>query len=247
MTSDADSFNRMQLDNKTLTVGHVTALVEHWQTTHGLKVDGKAGSGETIPSINAALAPAGCPLFWVSLATNLLVGSPAEIIPAHYSWFGDKLAGGRPSAIVWHFTDTGPGTARSMARRRARPYGQPDDPKVPTSWHATVDTDGTIVQMVPFDHLANHAGGPGSLPIPGLGTANTHAVGIELVGFGDSFSVAQVMSACLVARALVQAYAIPRVYAMLQHSELNPTHRDDPGPVWMAKHAQRVVDFAFAP
>ena len=100
-----------------------------------------------------------------------------------------------------------------MARNRARPR-TPDDRVA--SWHLTIDADGSVVQMIPLDRVAWHAGGPGSRPIPGLGWANMHTVGIELVGDGRAFPEAQVAAACAVWRALVRAYSIPRAFAMIR-------------------------------
>jgi len=53
---NAIEFNRLQLQEARLTPRHVTELVTAWQETHGLAVDGKAGDGETLPSITAAIA-----------------------------------------------------------------------------------------------------------------------------------------------------------------------------------------------
>jgi N-acetyl-anhydromuramyl-L-alanine amidase AmpD len=70
-------------------------------------------------------------------------------------------------------------------------------------------------------------------------------VGIELVGFGKVFTTAQVNTAARVWRALVSHYAIPRDLAMITHESIDPTRRDDPGPVWMGQHAANVLDFAY--
>ncbi len=51
---DAVAFNTAQLTDGTLSTEHVTQLVVGWQQTHGLTVDGKAGTGQTIPSIETA-------------------------------------------------------------------------------------------------------------------------------------------------------------------------------------------------
>lgn len=57
MTKEADDFNQSQLTKAELTISHITELVEYWQKGHGLLVDGKAGSRETIPSIEWEMGP----------------------------------------------------------------------------------------------------------------------------------------------------------------------------------------------
>jgi len=46
-------------------------------------------------------------------------------------------------------------------------------------------------------------------------------------------------------RMLVQTYAIQRQFAMLEHSKIDPTRRDDPGPVWVSQYAAGVLDAAY--
>ena len=70
-------------------------------------------------------------------------------------------------------------------------------------------------------------------------------MGIELVGHGEEFPSAQVAAVARMWRAIVRAYGIPRERAMLQHSELDPGRRVDPGPVWMGRHAERVLELAY--
>ncbi len=113
------------------------------------------------------------------------------------------------------------------------------------SWHVTIETDGSVVQMIPFSHVAWHAGSSTAKPVPGLGPANYNTVGIELVGYGKDFPAAQVEAAKCVWRAIVQRYGIAREYAMLQHSAIDPDRRDDPGPTWMGQHAPGVLEAAY--
>jgi N-acetylmuramoyl-L-alanine amidase len=129
-----------------------------------------------------------------------------------------------------------------MARNRQRPRGKGDRP---ASWHLTIDTDGTVVQMVPLHRQAWHAGSDTARPVPGLGWANARTIGIELVGHGREFTAPQVAAAGAVWRAIVRAYGIPREFAMLQHSEIDPARRGDPGPVWMREHAEAVLAVAY--
>jgi N-acetyl-anhydromuramyl-L-alanine amidase AmpD len=174
------------------------------------------------------------------------VGPVIARIDAHPSWYGAAMKAGKPGGVVAHYTATGPGTARSMARRRVQPYNATLKASI-SSWHLTIDTDGSIVQMVPFDRIAWHAGSSTAKPVPGLGPANNTCLGIELVSIdGRWFSVAQHDAACAVWRALRLAYGIAREHAMITHASIDPGRRSDPGPVWMGQHAERVLDFAYA-
>ena len=249
MSKAADDYNAFQLAHGVLTVQYVTELVTFWQENHpGLTVDGKAGGEQTVPSILKAIAkrnvgpqpgPDG-----LQVQSHWLVGPSVQRIDADPSWFEGPLDGGEPAGIVAHFTDTDPGTAVNMAKRRARKYGIDADDRL-ASWHITIETDGSIVVMIPLDHRAWHAGSPSAQPVPGLGGANAHTIGIELVGFGKVFTAAQVNAAAHVWRAVVRRYAIARDFAMITHQSIDPTRRDDPGPVWMGQHAAAVLDFAY--
>jgi hypothetical protein len=250
MTKDADDFNATQLVNGLLKIEHVTELVTYWQEGHpGLDVDGKAGMKQTIPSIVKAItqrnppppAPTGDEL---AVVADWLIGPNVQRIDTHESWYGGALASGKPLGIVAHYTATNAGTAITMAKRRVRQFGQDPDDRL-ASWHITIDTDGSIVVMIPLNRCAWHAGSATAKTVPGIGNANAHTVGIELVGFGKEFPRAQVMAASTVWRALIKHYGIARAHAMITHQSIDPTKREDPGPVWMTQHATNVLNFCY--
>ena len=171
-----------------------------------------------------------------------LVGD-AKAIPAHRTWYGGPLVSGKPKAVVCHVSATHPGSALNMANRRAVPISTGDRK---ASWHASVEADGTIVQMVPFTHVAWHAGSITARSIPGVGGANARAVGIELIGFeAGPFPEAQVLGYARLLRALRLHYGIERKHAMVTHAWIDPSRRTDPGKVWMENHAERVLDIAY--
>ena len=229
---NAPDYNASQLSAGHLTARHITELVRHWQAAAGLEVDGKAGP-KTIASIEAQQP--------VIVYEHWLVGPDVKSIPADASWYGGPL---QPKGIVAHYTATDPGTAVNMAKRRSHPFNSDPDNRL-ASWHVTIETDGTVVQMVPFHRMAWHAGSSTAKQIDGLGWANSTCIGIELVGPGDAFPPAQVEAAKRVWRAIVQAYSIPHKYAMLEHSAIDPTRRSDPGPTWMRQHATDVLEAAY--
>jgi N-acetyl-anhydromuramyl-L-alanine amidase AmpD len=172
-----------------------------------------------------------------------LVGNGVRKIPMDPSWYSGVMI--KPQAIVAHYTATDPGTAVNMAERRTKEHTAADRQ---ASWHVSIDSIGEfpIVQMAPLNARCWHAGGKGSKPIPGVGKANKTAVGIELVGHGKVFPEAQVGNAARVWRAIVRQFRIRETLAMIQHSDLSPHDRSDPGVVWMTKYAPFVLKHAYS-
>lgn len=219
----------------------LTALIKLAQKSLGVMPDGFIG-----PVTLAALHPApqdqdiGVHNGWLQKVVQTEADS---------SWYGGGLRTpkNRPLGIVVHTTDTGPGTARNMASRRQKDFKSDPDNRL-ASWHITIDTDGTIVQMISAEKCAWHGGSPSARQIPGVGWANYTTVGIELVSLDDkNFPAAQIESAKKVWRALVREYRIPREHAMVSHASFeDPNRRVDPGPEWMGTHAKTVLDYAFA-
>ncbi len=170
-----------------------------------------------------------------------LEGDGVRLMPSHASWFYPRLStkSGDPLAIVAHCTDTLAGGAFGMAQRRQVPRKPTDRP---ASWHVTIEPD-VIVQMVSFEAGAWHAP---SL-IPGVGSANRTAVGLELSGKpAGPWPDAQVAQYARVTRAIVQSYWIPRTRALISHQSLDPTRRSDPGRLFMERYAPLVIAYAFA-
>lgn len=227
-----EDYNRRALDDGLITPAHVTALVRAYQLARGLAPDGKAGVLTRLALERDRLGHTD-----LSVEGHLLHGSGVERVLAHTSWYGGTMPRG-PLAIVAHYTDTEPGTARSLAERRTKR-------RLPlqrvASWHVTIARDGTVYQLVPLDRVAWHCGAG---LIEDLRT-NYAAIGIEFEGHGDTFPAAQVAAASRVWSALVRAYAIPRERAMLEHSALDPHRRGDPGPIWMRQHAPAVLAGAY--
>jgi peptidoglycan hydrolase-like protein with peptidoglycan-binding domain len=241
MTKTPEEFVKQELDAGRLTTKHIVRLVREFQTHEGLEVDGKPG-----PMTRAALDkrnPANTT--WVN--DGWLCGPRIESWPIHNSWFGGNLKSTTPKGVVCHVSATNPGAAINMAKRRQRVYGTDKNDRL-TSWHLSVEADGSIVQMLPFTKAAWHAGSPTARAIPGIGHANYYTIGIELIGWEKGpFPQAQVEAYARALRAIVQAYGIPRQYAMITHSSIDPSRRTDPGGVWMREHAEAVLDTAYQP
>jgi N-acetylmuramoyl-L-alanine amidase len=85
--------------------------------------------------------------------------------------------GGAPLQARWlvmHYTADGGNTAIDWFR----------NPASRASAHLVISRQGKITQMMPFNRVANHAGKSVWKGVSGL---NRHAVGIEMVNFGEVF------------------------------------------------------------
>jgi N-acetyl-anhydromuramyl-L-alanine amidase AmpD len=194
------------------------------------------------------LLPSGFPDEWQLVprlevdAEGWLQGSGVTPMKSHPSWHyaGLTTLDGKPDAIVAHTSATDPGTAIGMARRRTIPR-KPEDRAA--SWHISIEADGSVVQMASCLVGTWHAAGQ----IKGVGSANRVSVGVELIGWEKGpWPDAQVLGAARVWRALVDAYRIPRKLAMVPHAVIDPARRSDPGKIWMSRHSEHVIEYAFA-
>jgi hypothetical protein len=245
----AEEFNQAELTAGRLTPEHVVELVSFWQENHHLRVDGKAGE-KTLASLEAASATVRAPLPTNEVtghkerAPNIdlaideqgwLRGDSVVHVPSPRSSPLDSDLDG-PGAIVWHFTDTDFGTADNLARRISKAPG-PDDREV--SWHAIIAADGRIIQSVPCERGAWHAGGPTAKRIKVAGKdrrPNRCTAGIEIEGHGKTpLPAAQVTAAGRLLRAIGRSYGIVGRDLVLTHQEIDPTRRADPGPHWLAQ------------
>lgn len=243
MSTEADAYNA----RNPITAAEQTAASKLIQIHLGLTIDGKFGPDTRralMQWANHAVPSTTAPLDFTIDGVGLF-RSPVETIRIDKTWHGGLFAKNKPEAIVWHYTTTGPGTARTMAHNRKDPFRKGVDRAA--SWHLTIDTDGSVVQMMPLICKAWHAGSNTAKKIPGLGWANDVSIGIELVSQnGVGYTTAQVEAAKKVARALVQTYDIQRQYALLAHGDIDPDRRSDPGPEWMKRHGPQVVEHAYA-
>jgi hypothetical protein len=239
----ADDYNR----ERKVFADEITELTAVFQEAKGLEVDGMYGP-KTLDAIRDARIARLPPRHFGDLeslyvsSADWLVGRGVHLRPSHPSWYYAHLTSPTPKAIVWHYTATDPDTAENMAERRATTRAK-DDPE--SSWHITIDEDGRIWQMLPLTAGGWHAGGKLAKPIPDVGVANRFAVGIELVSLnGEDYTPAQVEAAARVARAIVNAYPMPKHLASVGHRDIHQT-KNDPGDEWMLDHLPRVIEFAY--
>lgn len=92
------------------------------------------------------------------------------------------------------------------------------------SAHLVIGKDGSIVQLVPFNIAAWHAG---RSDYNGQANVNAFSVGIENVGIGDDWPEAQVTAIREVIKALFVAYPMEDVVG---HEDVAPGRKVDPGP-----------------
>lgn len=96
------------------------------------------------------------------------------------------------------------------------------------SSHLLIRRDGQVVQFVPFDKRAWHAG---KSCYCGRENCNDFAVGIELEGTDScDFTDAQYQALVEVSRALIDHYPQLNAQRITGHSDIAPGRKTDPGP-----------------
>ena len=136
----------------------------------------------------------------------------------------DRPAGGAIDALILHYTGM-PGAAAALARLR--------DPAAKVSAHYLIDEDGDVVQLVPEERRAWHAG---VSSWAGRSHLNDCSIGIELVNPGhewgyQSFTEAQYDACIALCRAILGRWPIPR-RRVLGHSDVAPARKQDPGELF---------------
>lgn len=101
---------------------------------------------------------------------------------------------------------------------------------VAVSAHLVIRRSGDVVQCVPFNERAWHAGRSRWQGSEGL---NDCAIGIELEGLPTvPFTLAQYYALAEVTRALQQRYPQLMIERIVGHALIAPLRKDDPGPAF---------------
>jgi N-acetyl-anhydromuramoyl-L-alanine amidase len=96
------------------------------------------------------------------------------------------------------------------------------------SSHLLIRRDGDVLQYVPFDRKAWHAG---KSVFEGRAECNEFSIGIELEGTDEQpFTDFQYERLQLVTRLLLSAYPGLAVERITGHSDIAPGRKTDPGP-----------------
>jgi AmpD protein len=187
-------------------------------TAHGVTVDpvsGRLASARQEPSPNCDVRPEGTTL-------DLVVIHGISLPPGEFGgpWI-DRL-----------FTNTLP--------RTAHPYFETvADLRV--SSHLLVRRDGEVVQYVPFQHRAWHAG---VSSWQGRERCNDYSVGIELEGADHApYESAQYAMLGRVIAALCRAYPTLGHDRIVGHSDIAPGRKSDPGPAFDWPRLRALVRF----
>jgi len=153
-----------------------------------------------------------------------------------------------PNLLVIHYTAGA--SARSTAEWCTLPESR-------VSYHVIIDRDGAIIQQVPFNRRAWHAG---QASWNGHNDVNSFSIGIGLANWGwlppdkgvntpgiigtllsphksnpdkpylwECYPRAQLLTLCALVAALVEAYPIS---AVVGHDDIAPNRKLDPGPAF---------------
>lgn len=135
--------------------------------------------------------------------------------------FGERRGGGRPDALILHYTgmETGDGAQAWLC-----------DPRSEVSSHYLVHEDGRVVQMVREADRAWHAG-RGSWR--GVDDVNSFSIGIEIVNPGHflgftEFPKSQIAAVIALGNDICRRHAIAPE-RVLAHSDIAPGRKIDPG------------------
>ncbi len=109
----------------------------------------------------------------------------------------------------------------------AHPYF-PEIEGLRVSAHVLIRRDGEVVQYVPFERRAWHAG---QSCFAGRERCNDFSIGIELEGCDEHpYTDAQYASLAAVTRSLMAAYPALSADRIVGHSDIAPGRKTDPGP-----------------
>ncbi|HEX5339494.1 MAG TPA: 1,6-anhydro-N-acetylmuramyl-L-alanine amidase AmpD [Gammaproteobacteria bacterium] len=149
---------------------------------------------------------------------DLLVIHGISLPPGQFggNWIEDFFLGRLPADVHPYFT--------TIAAQRV-------------SAHLLIRRGGEVVQFVPFQQRAWHAG---ASVFEGRAACNDFSIGIELEGCDDIlYEDAQYTALEAVIHALTHAYPAITPLRMVSHSEIAPGRKTDPGPAfdWRRLHS----------
>ncbi len=111
----------------------------------------------------------------------------------------------------------------------AHPYFQ-EIYQLKVSAHILIRRDGELVQYVPFDQRAWHAG---KSSFQGRERCNDYSIGIELEGSIDQlYTVDQYRQLIAISKLLLQHYPNINLDRIVGHSQIAPGRKEDPGPTF---------------
>ncbi|HFD86767.1 MAG TPA: 1,6-anhydro-N-acetylmuramyl-L-alanine amidase AmpD [Gammaproteobacteria bacterium] len=168
----------------------------------------------------------------IDVDSGLLTGTVQVPSPNH----DERPEGVEPELLVIHNISLPPGSFGGHAIddlfcNRLDPEADPffaEICQLKVSSHLLIRRDGEVVQYVPFQKRAWHAG---ISSYQGRPSCNDFSIGIELEGTDDSgFTARQYAVLAVVARQLFDAYPGLSAERMVGHSDIAPGRKTDPGP-----------------
>lgn len=152
--------------------------------------------------------------------------------------FNERPAGEVPTLLVIHNISLPPGQfggpyIEQLFENRLDPAEHPyfaTIHQLKVSSHLLIRRDGEVVQFVPFDKRAWHAGQSRYLARE---NCNDFSIGIELEGTDDMpFEAVQYEVLVDVIQTLLQAYPSLSARHITGHSDIAPGRKTDPGPAF---------------
>ena len=108
------------------------------------------------------------------------------------------------------------------------------------SSHLFVKRTGEIIQFVPFDKRAWHAG---KSSFDNIENCNDYSIGIELEGCDDiSFEDIQYEKLAYIITAILDNYKKTSKERIVSHSDIAPGRKSDPGPLFDWKRLKRMLE-----
>jgi N-acetyl-anhydromuramoyl-L-alanine amidase len=169
--------------------------------------------------------------FSVHAASGLLTGI-RQVLSPHWD---QRPAGMTPELIVVHGISLPPGEYGGPWIEQLFTGGLPAQAHpffselaaLRVSAHLLLRRDGRVIQFVPFNQRAWHAG---ASSWQGRDNCNDFSIGIELEGTDDSaYESVQYQNLAAVIQALYAAYPRLAAQAVVGHSDIAPGRKSDPG------------------
>jgi N-acetyl-anhydromuramoyl-L-alanine amidase len=182
----------------------------------------------------------------VHVPTGLLIGV-RQVLSPHRD---ERPAGVQPDLIVMHNISLPPDEfGGPWIERLFNGHLPPDQHPyfaeilgLRVSSHVLIRRDGEIVQFVPFQQRAWHAG---VSTFEGRDACNDFSIGIELEGTDDMpYEGVQYAQAGAVIRALLAAYPTLGAQRVVGHSDIAPGRKTDPGPAFSWPGLQAAISAA---
>jgi N-acetyl-anhydromuramoyl-L-alanine amidase len=179
----------------------------------------------------------------IDLATGLIARVRQVLSP----YFDARPPGTVPDLIVIHGISLPPGEfggafIDQLFPGNLDPEGHPffrEAARLRVSSHVLIRRDGSIVQYVPFQARAWHAG---ESHYEGRAVCNDFSVGIELEGTDDlPYEDAQYDSLAHLIRALIAAYPSLSSKRVVGHCDIAPGRKTDPGGAFDWQRLRRSI------